>query len=75
MFEDCRADLNLLAFAMYLCTVGSQEKMACQLTGLSKPTIIMVYGFRKVMCKRYFKTNLITMGGEVVCKVDGSMFT
>jgi hypothetical protein len=29
MFEDCRADVNLIFFAMCLWTVGTQEKCAC----------------------------------------------
>jgi hypothetical protein len=75
MFEDCTANLNLEIFAMCLWTVGTQEKLAIQLTGCSKLTIIMVYGFLRVMCWRYLKNNLINLGGEgVVCQVDESMF-
>jgi hypothetical protein len=65
MFEDCTADIiNLVIFAKYLRTVGTQEKMACQLTGLSTPTIIMVYSFLKVMYRKYFENNPIKLGGE-----------
>jgi hypothetical protein len=66
MFENCAADLNLVIFGMYLWTVGTQEKLACHLTRLPKPTIIMVYGLLRVMCRRYFENNLIKLGGEGV---------
>jgi hypothetical protein len=76
MFADCTADLNLIIFAVYLWTVRTREKLACQLTGLSKPTIIMVYGFPRVMCRRYFKHKPIKLSGQgVVCQADESTFT
>jgi hypothetical protein len=67
MFEDCRADLNLVICAVYLCAVVTWEKLACQLTGLSRHTIIMVYGFLRVMCRRYFENNLIKLAGGGCC--------
>jgi hypothetical protein len=75
MFEDCRADLNLINCAKYLWTAGTQKKLTSQLTGLSKPTIITVYSFLTVMWKRYFQNNLIKLGGEgSICQLDQSMF-
>jgi hypothetical protein len=50
--------------------------LACQLTGLSKPTMIMVYNFLRVMCRRYFENDPMKLDGEgVLCQVDELMFT
>jgi hypothetical protein len=59
MFEDCRADLNLIIFAMYLWIVGTRKKLAYQLTWLSNPPIIMVCSFLTVMCERYFENDQV----------------
>lgn len=75
MFEDCRGVRNFVIFAVYLWTVGTREKLVFQLTGLSKPTMMMVHSFPRVMCRLYFENNPVQLGGEgVVCQVDGRMF-
>jgi hypothetical protein len=75
-FDDVRCDIRRILFAIYLWSEETQEKQACQLTGLSRPTIITIYAFLRNICKKYFEANPIILGGEgIICQVDESLFT
>jgi ISXO2-like transposase domain len=75
-FYNVKSDLRRIVFAIYLWSTEIQENKACEFTGLSKPTVIMIYAFLRDICKKYLENNPIMLGGEgIVCQVDESLFS
>jgi hypothetical protein len=74
IFDDVRCDLRSIVFVMYLWSRETPIKRAYEDTGLSRPTISLIYGFMRDICKRYFDP--IKLGGEgIICQVDESLFS
>jgi hypothetical protein len=75
-FDDVRSDLRLIVFSIYLWSIEIQENKACEFTGLSKSTMIMIYAFLRNICRKYLDNNPMMLGGEgIVCQVDESVFS
>jgi hypothetical protein len=71
-FDDVRCDIRRILFGIYLWSEETSEKQALQFTGLSRPTIIIIYSFLR---NKYFTANPIKLGGEgIICQVDESLF-
>jgi transposase-like protein len=69
-------ELRRIIHAIYLwCEEIPQTKVILQ-TGLSKQTVIIIYNFLRLVCKRYFELYPPRFGGNsVVCQIDESLFS
>jgi transposase-like protein len=74
-FEGRRADLRKFIHAIYLWSLGINEKEVITITGLSRPTMVIIFGYLRIICGRYFEANPIRLGGRgAICQVDESLF-
>ena len=74
-FNDLHSSLKDIILGVYRWSTEASEKMACAETGLSRPTMVMIYRTLRDICRKYFVDNPIRLGGSgVVCQVDESLF-
>jgi hypothetical protein len=74
-FEGIRSDLRRIIHSIYLWSIEVPLKQACILTGITKPTMVLLYRSLRTFCTRYFKENPVKLGGSgIVCQVDESLF-
>jgi hypothetical protein len=76
VLETTRWDLKGFVFSVYLWSIETPERRVCEMTGFSKPTVILIYALLRVVCRKHFEHNPVKLGGEgIICQVDESLFT